>query len=75
MVSSKITFGVLFLSILYYFAFFSESLSGNQLSHETYIDYQTAPTGSRTTVIPKMEFFVNIFDTFYFLITVTKSSI
>ena len=57
------------------FCIFSESLSCNQLSHETYIDYQTTPTGSRTTVIPKMEFFVNIFDTLYFLITVTKSSI
>ena len=36
-VSPKIAFGVLFLTILYYFAFF---LSRNQLSHETYIDYR-----------------------------------
>ena len=61
---------------LNYFAFFSaESLSCNQLSHETYIDYQTTQTGSRTTVTSKMELFVNIFDTFHFLIIVTKSSI
>ena len=57
------------------FCIFSESLSCNQLSHETYIDYQTTQTGSRTTVTSKMELFVNIFDTFYFLIIVTKSSI
>ena len=70
-VSSKTTFGVLFLTTLYYF----ESLSCNQLLYETYIDYQTTQTGSRTTVTSKMELFVNIFDTFHFLIIVTKSSI
>ena len=57
------------------FRVFSESLSCNQLSHETYIDYQRTQTGSRTTVTSKMELFVNIFDTFYFLIIVTKNSI
>ena len=45
------------------------------MSHETYIDYQTTQTGSRTTSTSKMELFVNIFDTLYFLIIVTKSSI
>ena len=44
-------FAVLFLTIIYYFAFFSaESLSCNQLPHETYIDYITTQTGSRTIV-------------------------
>ena len=71
-VSPKIAFGVVFLTILYYFGFF---LSRNQLSHETYIDYQTTQTGSRTTVKSKMELFVNIFGIFYFLTIVTKSSI
>ena len=55
--------------------FFLQSLSCNQLSHETYIDYQTTQTGSRITVTSKMELFVIIFDTFHFLMTVTKSSI
>ena len=51
------------------------SLSYNQMPHETYIDYQTTQTRSRITVTSKMELFANIFDTFYFLIIVTKSSI
>ena len=74
-VSSKIKFGVLFLIYSLLFRIFSESLSCNQLSHEAYIDYQTTQTGSRNTATSKMELFVNIFDTFYFLIIVTKSSI
>ena len=40
-----------------------------------HIDYQTTQTGSRTTVTSKIELFVNIFDTFYFLIIIKKSSI
>ena len=55
--------------------FSAESLHCNQLSHETYIDYQTTQTGSRTTVTSKMGLFVNIFDIFHFLIIVTKTSI
>ena len=35
----------------------------------------TTQTGSRTTVKSKMELFVNIFGTFYFLTIVTESSI
>ena len=54
--------------------FSAESLSCNQLSHETYIDYQTTQMGSRTIVTSKMELFVNAFDTIHFLIIVTKSS-
>ena len=72
-VSSKITLGVLFLTILYYLALL-EFLSCNQLSHETYIDYQTTQMGSRTTATSKMELFANIFDKFYFFIIVTKSA-
>ena len=59
----------------YLFAFFLQSLSCNQLSHETYTDYQTTQMGSRTTVTSNMELFVNIFDTFHFLIIVTINSI
>ena len=55
--------------------FFLQSLTCNQLSHETYIDYQTTQTGSRITVTSEMELFVNIFDTFHFLIIVIKSPI
>ena len=74
-VSSKIKFGVLFLIYSLLFRIFSESLSCNQLSHEAYIDYQTTQTASRNTATSKMELFVNIFDTFYFLIIITKSSV
>ena len=57
------------------FSIFSEPLGCNQLSHGTYIDYQTTQTGSRSTATSKMELFANIFDTLYFLIIVTKGSI
>ena len=55
--------------------FFCRPLTCNQLSHETYIDYQTTQMGSRITVTSKMQLCVNIFDIFNFLIIITKSSI
>ena len=74
-VSSKIAFAVLCLTTLYYFAFFSAVFQLQQLSHETYIDYQTTQTGSRTTVTFTVELFKNILDNFHFLIIITKTSI
>ena len=80
LVSSKITFSVLLVTIHNYFSFFLEHLNNKfettlrctlVVVWNYYYDYQMTQTGSRTTVKSKMELSVSIFDNFHSLAIVT----